>query len=87
MLREAHCLDIVRQQLMCTIDIGVMGQVWFQPASAESPEAYVDFNTRHLCRNFEAVRSWAERNQIPQVTGPDFLEPPQDGDRIYRSIP
>jgi len=45
MLRvAAHCLDILRQQLMCTVDIGVLGQIWW---NKESPTAYPDFNTRH----------------------------------------
>jgi len=82
-----HCLDIIRQQLMCSVDIGVMGQVWFQPASAEGPEAYVDFNTKHVCRNFEAVRDWAEKHQIPERVADDFLQPPEVGDRIFRAIP
>lgn len=85
--RSAHCLDIIRQQLMCTVDIGVLGQVWFQPASAEYPEAYVDFNTEHVCRNFDAVRQWAEEHQVPERTQQDFLEPPKKGDRIYSKIP
>jgi hypothetical protein len=38
---------------MCTVDIGVMGQVWIHP---NAPEAYVDFNTKHQCRDFEVVR-------------------------------
>jgi hypothetical protein len=83
----AHCLDIIRQQLMCTVDIGVLGQVWFQPASAEYPEAYVDFNTKHVCRDFDAVRRWAEERQIPEQIPEDFLEPPREGDRIYNKIP
>ncbi|KAK6383299.1 hypothetical protein LTR65_010284 [Meristemomyces frigidus] len=83
----SHCLDIVRQQLMCTVDIGVMGQVWFQPAMAEFPEAYVDFNTRHMCRNFEDVRQWAQEHQISDGMPNDFLDPPKDGDTVYRTIP
>lgn len=72
---------------MCSVDIGVMGQVWFQPASADGPEAYVDFNTEHVCRNFEAVRDWAEKHQVPERVADDFLQPPEVGDKIYRTIP
>jgi hypothetical protein len=72
---------------MCSVDVGVLGQVWFQPGSAEEPEAYVDFNTEHVCRNFEAVRAWAEQHQIPATVPSDFLEPPKEGDRIYHKIP
>ena len=72
---------------MCTVDIGVMGQVWFQPSMAEYPEAYVDFNTEHVCRNFDDVRAWAKAHQIPENMPKDFLEPPKEGDRVYHTIP
>ncbi|EAW08969.1 oxidase ustYa family protein [Aspergillus clavatus NRRL 1] len=80
----SHCLDILRQQLMCTIDTGVLGQVWIHP---EHPEAYVDFNTQHQCKNFEIIRQYAEKNQLPAQIPKDFLEPPKSGDRIYEQIP
>lgn len=72
---------------MCTVDIGVMGQVWFQPPMSEYPETYVDFNTQHVCRNFENVRKWAEDHQIPADIPDGFLEAPSEGDRVYHTIP
>jgi len=85
----AHCLDILRQQLMCTVDVGVLGQVWFQPDESKPPGAFVDFNTMHKCRNFDAIRNWAEKHQLPEVEKipADFLESPKKGDRIYHSVP
>ena len=80
----AHCLDILRQQLMCTTDVGVFGQVWLYP---DHPEPFVDFNTQHRCRNFEGIRQWAERNQLPEEVPSDFLEPPKVGDRIFSEVP
>ncbi|KAL2819571.1 hypothetical protein BDW59DRAFT_181645 [Aspergillus cavernicola] len=80
----SHCLDILRQQLMCTIDIGVLGQVWIHP---EHPSPFLDFNTEHRCRNFEDIRDWAERNQLPEDPPRDFLQPPGVGDRIFHEIP
>ncbi|KAJ6036234.1 hypothetical protein N7540_000513 [Penicillium herquei] len=80
----SHCLDILRQQLMCTIDTGVFGQVWIYP---EDPEPYVDFNTRHRCKNFEKVRRWAEANQLPTNLPNDFLLPPTQDDTIYDEMP
>ncbi|KAL2871651.1 oxidase ustYa family protein [Aspergillus lucknowensis] len=80
----SHCLDILRQQLMCTIDIGVLGQVWIHP---EHPAPFVDFNTHHRCRNFEDIRAWAEGNQLAAETPVDFLRPPGVGDRIYDEVP
>jgi hypothetical protein len=69
---------------MCTVDTGVLGQIWIYP---ESPEPYVDFNTQHRCKNFDAVRQWAEENQLPEDPPSDFLEPPAEGDRIYNEMP
>ncbi|OJD31280.1 tat pathway signal sequence [Diplodia corticola] len=82
----SHCLDIIRQQLVCAVDTGVLGQVWFQPANAPL-EAFVDFNTRHKCRNFDAVRAWAAAHQIPPEVPDDFLQPPAPGDAVYTSVP
>ena len=74
---------------MCTVDVGVLGQVWFQPDESKPPEAFVDFNTMHKCRNFDAIRDWAEKHQLPEVEDipADFLEPAKEGDMIYRTIP
>ncbi|KAJ5419546.1 uncharacterized protein N7487_003096 [Penicillium crustosum] len=80
----SHCLDILRQELMCTVDSGVLGQVWIYP---ENPEPYVDFNTQHRCKNFDAVRRWAEENQLPQDPPSDFLQAPLEGDRVYSQMP
>lgn len=80
-----HCLDILRQQLMCTVDIGVLGQVWW---NREVPTAFPDFNTQHTCRNFDAVREWAEKHQAPKVEDLplDYLLPPKIED-VLESMP
>ena len=40
-----HCLDILRQQLMCSADFGVFGQLWIKDVGP-----FVDFNTKHKCK-------------------------------------
>jgi hypothetical protein len=84
----AHCLDILRQQLMCTVDVGVLGQVWYQPPGG-ALQAFVDFNTVHKCRNFDAIRDWAEKHQLPdeKEVPEDFLDLPKEGDRIWNVVP
>lgn len=79
----AHCLDILRQQLMCTVDFGIFGQIWVYP---DHPEPFVDFNSVHVCRNFEAVREWAERNQLPEKVSGEFLIRPAK-ESVYDEIP
>jgi hypothetical protein len=46
---------------MCTVDIGVFGAVWYNKTD---PKPFVDFNTKHICRNFEDVRNWATEHQV-----------------------
>lgn len=91
---KAHCLDILRQQLQCTVDVGVMGQIWYQPSPSpggqqqqKKAQPFVDFNTKHTCRNFEEIRQWAFTHQIQEPTPQDFLEPPGAEDVIYQNIP
>lgn len=83
-LHVTHCLDIIRQQLMCRADVGVFGQVWTQP---EDPKPFVDFNTKHKCVNYDAIRQWAEERQLPEEVPKDFLEPPNSESTIYPGTP
>lgn len=71
---------------MCNIDIGVLGQVWWQPPDS-GVEAFVDFNTVHTCRSFDRVRDWAEKHQLPADVPEDYLEGPKEGDTVYPEIP
>jgi len=80
----SHCLDIVRQQLMCQPDTGLLGQVWW---NKEMPTSFVDFNTNHTCKNFDAIRQWAEERQMPETVPIDFLQPPKMSDLVYDAIP
>jgi len=78
-----HCLDILRQQLMCQVDTGVLGQIWWNKSK---PQAFPDFNTVHQCKNFESVRKWAEAHQAPIEVPKDFLILPNMED-VLQTIP
>ena len=69
---------------MCTVDVGMLGQVWW---NKNSPQAYPDFNTQHKCRNFDAIRQWAEKHQAPEEVPPDYLLPPISEEAVYPEIP
>jgi hypothetical protein len=69
---------------MCTVDVAVMGQVWW---NRESPTAFPDFNTKHKCRNFEDVRKWAEMHQAPLQVPEDYLVQPTAMADVYDTIP
>ena len=61
----AHCLDTIRQVLMCNVDTGVLGQVWTRQSNTKPPQAFPDFNTKHKCKDYDAVRKWAQDHQVP----------------------
>ena len=85
-----HCLDILRQQLMCAPDVGVFGQVWYQPEGEPLPIAFTDFNTKHKCRDYEAIRKWAEEHQLPPEKEMDmsrFYEMPGPGVFVNQEVP
>lgn len=88
-IHTTHCLDMLRQVLMCKPDIGVLGQVWWKPKDNAHPMAFVDFNTKHRCRDYEGVRRWAEVHQMPpeeEVDMSRFYEQPKP-EYVYPAIP
>ena len=46
---------------MCNVDTGVLGQRWVDP---EEPYGFPDFQTTHKCKNYDAIREWAEKLQV-----------------------
>lgn len=44
---------------MCTADTSVFGQWWVKDIGP-----FVDFNTKHQCKDYETIRSWGEKHQI-----------------------
>jgi hypothetical protein len=69
---------------MCTVDIGVFGSVW---VNKTSPHPFVDFNTKHVCRNFGQVREWAENNQMDEYVPVDFWELPGEDVHVWDVAP
>jgi hypothetical protein len=45
---------------------------------------FVDFNTKHKCKNFEDIRAWAEMHQMTEGEGRVEF---RDGDMLLNSIP
>jgi hypothetical protein len=68
---------------MCVVDTGILGQVWW--GSKNDPHPFTDFNTKHICKNYDAIRAWAEVRQLPKNAPKDFLEAPSGF--IYPELP
>lgn len=55
-----HCIEILRMNLMCSGDIGVF--TFAMLPGYDDP--WPDFNTDHVCRNFDAIKNWAIENTV-----------------------
>ncbi|KAF9554912.1 hypothetical protein CPC08DRAFT_712486 [Agrocybe pediades] len=55
-----HCIEIMRQNLMCNADVGIISYDWI--AGYELP--FPDFNTYHKCRNFDNILEWASEHRV-----------------------
>ncbi|QQK46176.1 tat pathway signal sequence protein [Penicillium digitatum] len=75
-----HCIDMLRQIVMCRGDIALTTYKWIPNYSLPWP----DFGLAHECRNWERIDNWASKRAIdvndyslivhPEL-GPAFLEP------------
>lgn len=78
-----HCLDSLREQLMCTADIGVLPYVRIKGQD----RAYPDFPAApHMCRNFDDIRSWVVDAQVAGLE-PKLLHNVETGDIVLDEIP
>jgi hypothetical protein len=66
---------------MCNADTGALGQIWVE--GRERPA--IDFNTKHKCKNFDAILETAKKLQSPE--GTRLLVRKQEGDIVVSEIP
>ena len=59
-----HCLNVVRQQLQSSSDLGLFGQRWVQRPGKDL-NVFPIFDTVHKCRNFDDIVNWVKENQAP----------------------
>ncbi|KAF2102912.1 hypothetical protein NA57DRAFT_17127, partial [Rhizodiscina lignyota] len=76
-----HCLDSLRQTLMCTSHTGLYPFIWV----GNPPHPFPDFNRKHMCRNFEDIRAFAERRQV--ILPEEIEVHPHEGAVFYDEIP
>ncbi|PPQ72879.1 hypothetical protein CVT26_003500 [Gymnopilus dilepis] len=58
-----HCIEALRQALMCSADTGMITFEWVRGFSMPYP----DFNTKHRCRDFEKLVAWQTANGVNDV--------------------
>lgn len=77
----AHCIDSIRQSIMCHSDITPLVLQWDDNLQKSRHRA----NLPHSCRNFDKIREWAMKRAIAQMTyDGDWTDPDLqvDGMRI-----
>ncbi|KAL8667705.1 MAG: hypothetical protein Q9202_000560 [Teloschistes flavicans] len=62
---QAHCIEMLRQFVMCHADVGIITHRWVQG----HPRPYPDFNTWHMCRDFEGVLAWTKERAVKEEEG------------------
>lgn len=55
--RLDHCIDLLRQVLMCNSDVGL---IFYTDVGDRQPVARV--STTHMCRNFSQVTEWVNKH-------------------------
>lgn len=49
---------------MCHADLDVVSYNWIRKNEDDEPAPDPDFNVVKMCRSFQAVVEWAEKNQV-----------------------
>ncbi|KAI0599848.1 hypothetical protein F4775DRAFT_548513 [Biscogniauxia sp. FL1348] len=66
-----HCVDMLRQVLMCQADVGLVPFYWVE---GQGPNE--NFSTPHRCRRLDRIMEWAQRHPVPArepVSRPDTV--------------
>jgi hypothetical protein len=73
-LHTDHCLEILRQAIMCRADISLFTLQW----SEENLHPRADFSQEHECVDFAAINAWAGARRVDAGT-PGLLVHPKFG--------
>jgi hypothetical protein len=74
-----HCVEMLRQILMCNADTGVQLHHWVKGNPTPIPNS----NTWHQCKNFDSILKWTQDNQLPEF---EYL-PQLPGSKVYNEQP
>jgi hypothetical protein len=55
-----HCIDGLRQYIMCNADISPMNWVWIEQEGRSKAVAQV----AHTCRSFDDIKDWAGQRKL-----------------------
>ncbi|KAK4495420.1 hypothetical protein PRZ48_013751 [Zasmidium cellare] len=61
-----HCLDMVRQQIQCDSDVGMLAARWVKE-EGEAVNFIPEFSTTHMCRNYDDVLEVSRHGDVKQL--------------------
>ncbi|KAF4628749.1 hypothetical protein G7Y89_g9408 [Cudoniella acicularis] len=70
-LHADHCIDVLRQAILCHSDISLFTLEWSQAQS--KPRA--NFSHEHTCVNWGAILAWARERSVPESTMKNLKHP------------
>lgn len=70
-----HCIDILRQSIMCHADITPVTMRWGH--TQRIPLG--NFSSPHECVNWAEIYGWAKQRSIQQLMDPGYLTHPEFG--------
>ncbi|KAI1649241.1 uncharacterized protein F4817DRAFT_332214 [Daldinia loculata] len=66
-----HCVDYIRQSLMCQFDTGIIPYNWVLDHENPTPNA----NTHHKCVDWDALQAWFEKRRVQVPEGFEWRQP------------
>lgn len=58
--RADHCIEMLRQWLMCSPDVNVYSYHWLPHLQ----HPFTDFSTQHRCVNWDTFWSWSKTKMV-----------------------
>ncbi|KAF4626229.1 hypothetical protein G7Y89_g11930 [Cudoniella acicularis] len=65
-----HCIDLIRQSIMCHADISTLWFKWDEEHHRMKPQ----LNMMHTCRKFEKLRDWAFERSVTEFDEKKHIE-------------
>lgn len=76
-----HCVDRLRQGIMCNADPAVTVWQWREDLQMH----WINFGTLHTCRNFDAIKDWTVKRHLTREQIPDDVFAARATDREGRN--
>ena len=71
-MKTEHCVEILRQTLMCHGDMSLLTYNWVQGRDVPYP----NFNTVHTCKKWETLTRWNMQRHAAAAVGEEEYRPP-----------